>query len=156
MTPFRGSIFRDVQTQEFSSARDFAPPRFVDEHNPPGSMFRAEQTYEIYRARARYESLMLQPSAARLEPEPVTFAQPAPTPAAVNTTQLEPNPPDTRRHALMAANRLIRQASEMVDDDARGDLKPYVREIKISLARFERSIKPKSPIRALFDQLFED
>jgi hypothetical protein len=114
------------------------PCRTLREVEPPGSYFRRLQTLELHTiVESVAELSYLSPVAAK--PQPLTPAEP--TAPAAQTYQLPT--PDSRRHALLAARRLVELARDLDDDgDCLNSLRPYFTELRREVNELERDAKP--------------
>ena len=164
MSDFRGPFFRQSQTDYCASISEPPPRRGFDQHNPPGSMFREEQTLHIYGTLRFRQS----------EPEPTLPLPPHPAPQIETPEPLESEAPATyqaneflsfdlshvtsRRLCIMGATRLIEHAAKLDGADGFKDseLRPYSKRLGTAHSRFDRTIKPKSPLAFLREKLFDD
>lgn len=163
MSNFQGPFFRQSQTD--ACARISEPPqRGFDEHNPPGSMFRTEQTLHIYGTRRFHQSELeptfpIPPHPAPQIETPASFEpDAAPTHQASEFLSFDLSHVTSRRLLVMGATRLLDHASTLDDSDGFKDseLRLYSKRCGAAHSRFERTIKPKSPLAFLREKLFDD
>ncbi|RYX86639.1 hypothetical protein EON83_00205 [bacterium] len=160
----RSPFFRKSQTDLCNRISE-PPQKGFDDHNPPGSMFRERQTLHIYGTlRTPYAepetqltpTIIPAPPSPQIETPQDTTIQPtyqASEFLAFDLTHLT-----SRRLCIMGAIRLIERAIEIGDTDGIPPkaLRPYATNARNTTKRFERTIKPKSPLGFLKEKLLED